>query len=98
MVKLTYTQLLEGFSFTGTYLYSVKADAEGIAAMLGLSGAFPMQTDEGLFWMPGHDYDELMARIFAHWTVPDQATIPQTFPQEKLSFTGFLDTQQRNNQ
>lgn len=94
MVKSTYSRLLEGFSFAGTYLFSVKSDAEGIAAMLGLSGAFEIKTDEGLFWMPGHDYDELMARIYSTWTVPDPAPIPHTFPQENLTFTAFLDSKQ----
>ena len=94
MAKSTNTQLQEGFSFAGTYLYHVKADAEGTAAMLGLKGAFPMQTDEGLFWMPGQNYDELMARIYSTWTVPDQATQPHTFPQNSLSFLAYLDNQQ----
>lgn len=83
MANKKYARLQEGFSFAGTYLYHVKADAEGTAAMLGLEGAFPIQSDEGLFWMPGHNYDELMKRIFSTWTVPDQAKVPQTSPQEK---------------
>lgn len=95
MAKSTHTRLLEGFSFAGTYLFSVKADAEGIAAMLGLIGAFPMQTDEGLFWMPGQNYDELMSRIYSTWTVPNQATVPHTFPQTE-SFLSFIDTRQEN--
>jgi hypothetical protein len=78
-------QLLEGFSFAGTFLFSQKTDAEGIAAMLGLQGAFPMQTDEGVFWMPGHNYDELMARIYSDWVIPDKATVPQAHPQEPLA-------------
>ena len=94
MSKVKQTRLLEGFSFAGTYLFHVKADAEGIAAMLGLTGAFPMQTDEGLFWMPGQNYDELMARIFSTWTVPDQAIVPQTFPQESLSFHRYINGMQ----
>ena len=93
MAKTT-KELIEGFSFAGTFLFSQKADAEGVAAMLGLQGAFPMQTDEGLFWMPGHSYDELMKRIYSEWTVPDHATVPQAHPQEPqktLSFLAYLD-------
>ena len=83
----------EGFSLAGTFLFSQRADAEGIAAMLGLGGAFPMQTDEGLFWMPGSSYDELMSRIYSDWVLPNQATVPKAHPQEpsKLTFLGFLD-------
>jgi hypothetical protein len=93
MAKTT-KELLEGFSFAGTFLFSQKADAEGVAAMLGLRGAFPMQTDEGLFWMPGASYDELMDRIYSEWTLPDQATVPQAHPQEPqktLPFLAYLD-------
>ena len=93
MAKTT-KELIEGFSFAGTFLFSQKADAEGVAAMLGLQGAFPMQTDEGLFWMPGHSYDELMKRIYSEWTVPDQANVLQAHPQEPqktLSFLAYLD-------
>lgn len=93
MAKTT-KELQEGFSFAGTFLFSQKADAEGVAAMLGLQGAFPMQTDEGLFWMPGKSYDELMHRIYSDWTLPDQATVPQAHPQEPqkiLPFLAFLD-------
>lgn len=90
----TTKELLEGFSFAGTFLFSQKADAEGVAAMLGLRGAFPMQTDEGLFWMPGSSYNELMERIYSEWTLPDQATVPQAHPQEPpktLPFLAYLD-------
>ena len=93
MAKTT-KELIEGFSFAGTFLYSQKADAEGVAAMLGLQGAFPMQTDEGLFWMPGHSYDELMSRIYSEWTLPDKATVPQAHsqePQKTLPFLAYLD-------
>ena len=91
MAKTT-KELAEGFSFAGTFLFSQQADAEGVAAMLGLQGAFPMTTDEGLFWMPGTSYDELMKRIYSDWTVPDHATVPQAHPQEpdRLTFLGFL--------
>ena len=61
--------------------------------MLGLEGAFPISTDEGLFYLPGQNYDQLMDRIYSTWTVPDQATVPQTFPQTK-SFSSFVDTHQ----
>jgi len=88
-------ELKEGFSLAGTFLYSQKADAEGVAAMLGLQGSFPMQTDEGLFWMPGQSYDELMNHIYSDWVLPDQATVPQAHPQTKLSFQAFLDTDRR---
>ena len=84
-------RLVEGFSFAGTYLYSVKSDAEGVASMLGLSGAFPIHTDEGDFWMPGNNYDQLMNRIYASWTVPDQATVPQTHSQPVLPFLAYLE-------
>lgn len=92
MAKTT-SKLAEGFSFAGTFLYSQKADAEGVAAILGLEGAFPMQTDEGLFWMPGSSYDELMKRIYSDWVVPDKATVPLAHPQEpsRLTFLAFLD-------
>lgn len=93
MAKTT-KELIEGFSFAGTFLFSQKADAEGIAAMLGLQGAFPMQTDEGLFWMPGSSYDELMDRIYSEWTLPDKAQVPQAHPQETqkiLPFLAYLD-------
>jgi hypothetical protein len=92
MAKTT-NELNEGFSLAGTFLFSQKADAEGVAAMLGLSGAFPMQTDEGLFWMPGQNYDELMKRIFSDWVLPDKATVPQAHPQEpqRLTFLAYLD-------
>jgi hypothetical protein len=83
MAKTT-KQLVEGFSLAGTFLFSQQADAEGVAAMLGLTGAFPMQTDEGLFWMPGHSYEELMKRIYSDWVVPDKATVPQAFPQTPI--------------
>jgi hypothetical protein len=91
----TTNQLAEGFSFAGTFLFSQKADAEGIAAMLGLQGAFPMQTDEGLFWMPGTSYDELLQRIYSDWTLPDKATVPLAHPQDpnRLTFLAYLDTQ-----
>ena len=65
--------------------------------MLGLTGAFPMQTDEGLFWMPGRSYEELMNRIYSTWTVPDQAKIPQTHPQDHLSFLSFIDREGEHN-
>lgn len=92
MAKTT-IELAEGFSLAGTFLFSQKADAEGIAAMLGLQGAFPMQTDEGLFWMPGQSHDELVRRINSDWIVPDQATIPLAHPQDtsRMSFLAFLD-------
>ena len=89
MAKTT-KELIEGFSFAGTFLFSQKADAEGVAAMLGLQGAFPMQTDEGLFWMPGQTYDELMYRIYSDWVLPDQATIPQA-NQQPSSISGVMD-------
>jgi hypothetical protein len=92
MAKTT-KEIIEGFSFAGTFLFSQKADAEGVAAMLGLQGAFPMQTDEGLFWMPGKSYDELMNRIYSEWTVPDQATVPQAHSQKTLSFLAYLDNE-----
>lgn len=95
MAKTT-NELIEGFSFAGTFLFSQKADAEGVAAMLGLKGAFPMQTDEGLFWMPGGSYNELVERIYSDWTLPDQATIPQAHPQETkkiLPFLAYLDSE-----
>jgi hypothetical protein len=97
MAKLTYHQLQDGYSFSGTYLYSQKADAEGIAALLGLSGAFPFETDEGKFWMPGQSYDELMKRIYSTWTVPDAAPVPQAHPQNPslLTFKAYLDTHRR---
>ena len=92
MVKTT-SELTEGFSLAGTYLYSQKADAEGMAAMLGLHGAFPMQTDEGLFWMPGTSHDELMKRIYSTWTVPEKAPVPLAYPQPSIMpFLAFLDT------
>jgi len=93
MARATYKQLLEGFSFAGTFLYSQQADAEGIAAMLGLHGAFPLQTDEGPMWMPGNNYDEFMERLYSTWTVPDQSPVPQAHPQDSgvISFRGFLD-------
>jgi len=86
----TTKDLLEGFSFAGTFLFSQRADAEGVAAMLGLKGAFPMQTDEGLFWMPGSSYKELMDRIYSDWTVPVKATVPQAHPQEPQKVLPFL--------
>jgi hypothetical protein len=86
--------LIEASSFAGTYLFFNKKDAEGVAAMLGLTGTFEIETDEGKFFMPGHDYDELMTRLYSTWTVPNQATIPQTHPQEKLGFLGFLHNKQ----
>lgn len=87
-------RLLEGFSFAGTFLFSQKADADGIAAMLGLRGSFYINTDEGGFWMPGTSYDELMKRIYSDWTIPDKATVPQAHPQEpsRLTFLAYLDT------
>lgn len=87
--------LLEGFSLAGTFLFSQKADAEGVAAMLGLTGAFPMQTDEGLFWMPGKSYDELMKRIYSDWIIPSKANVPQTHPQEpsKLTFLAYTQNE-----
>lgn len=91
MAKTT-KELAEGFSFAGTFLYSQKADAEGVAALLGLHGAFPMQTDEGLFWMPGQSYDELVKRINSDWVLPDKATVPQAHPQKHLGFLAYLDT------
>ena len=97
MVIKTTSDLIEGFSFAGTFLFSQKADAEGIAAMLGLVGAFPMQTDEGLFWMPGKSYEELMKRIYSDWTLPDQSPIPQAHPQECLSFQSFIDSEGEHN-
>lgn len=92
----TTEQLLEGFSLAGTFMFSQQADAEGVAAMLGLSGAFPMETDEGLFWMPGKSYDELTKRIFSNWILPDKAPVPQTFSQSTevsetlMNFTSFI--------
>lgn len=93
MSKKTTKDLIEGFSFAGTFLFSQKADAEGVAAMLGLKGAFPLQTDEGLFWSPGKSYEELINRIYSEWTVPLQATVPQAHqqePQKTLSFLAHL--------
>jgi hypothetical protein len=90
----TQKQFLEGFSFAGTFLFSQKADADGIAAMLGLKGSFYIDTDEGGFWMPGSSYDELMDRIYSEWTLPDQAQVPQAHPQETpkiLPFLAYLD-------
>lgn len=83
--------LAEGFSLAGTFLFSKKLDAEGVAAMLGIQGAFPMQTDEGVFWMPGKSYDELMNRIYSDWILPDKATVPLAHPQDtRQSFINFV--------
>jgi hypothetical protein len=89
----TTKELLEASSFAGTFLFFNKKDAEGVAAMLGLEGAFPIQADDSItYWMPGKSYDELMNRIFSEWTLPDQATVPQAHPQEKtLPFLAYLD-------
>lgn len=91
MAKKTTKELSEGFSFAGTFLFSQKADAEGVASMLGLVGAFPIQLDdEGMFWMPGTSYEELMNRIYSDWVIPDQATIPQAHPQTISPFSSFV--------
>ena len=81
MSMKTLASLEEGFSLAGTFLFSQKSDAEGVAAMLGLTGAFPLETDEGLFWSPGRSYEELMQRIFSDWVLPNKAQAPQAFPQ-----------------
>jgi hypothetical protein len=95
MAKTT-NELIEGFSFAGTFLFSQKNDAEGIAAMLGLKGAFPIETDEGLFWSPGKNYTELMDRIYSDWILPDKAPVPQAHPQESvMTFSSFIDKDRR---
>ena len=87
MAKTT-NNLLEGYSLAGTFLFSQKADAEGVAIMLGLEGAFPIQNDEGNFWMPGSSYEELMSRVYRSWVIPDQAEVPKT-PKKPDSFSKF---------
>jgi hypothetical protein len=92
MAKLTYPQLKEGFSLSGTFLYSQQADAEGVAAMLGLQGTFHVVTDDGDYWMPGRDYAELVKRINSDLIQPDQAPIPKAHPvtERILQFKTYL--------
>ncbi len=92
----TIDELVEGFSFAGTFLFSQQADAQGVAAMLGLTGAFPLSTDEGIFWSPGQSYDELMKRIYSDWVIPDKATVPQAFPQTSDKFMTFKNFTQQD--
>ena len=95
MVKHTTSELLEGFSLAGTFLFAQKADAECVSEVLGITGAFPMQTDEGLYWMPGQSYDELMERIYSDWMLPTSNSNPQAHPHTRLTFIAFLDTEGR---
>lgn len=86
------TNLVECFNFVGTFLFQQKADAESTATILGLHGAFPIQTDEGVFWMPGQSYDTLMECVNVDWIVSDKATVLQAPPQKsKLTFLAYLN-------
>jgi len=91
MVQATYNQLVKGFSFAGTFLYSDKPAAEDIAEMLGLSGAFLIETDDGPQWMPGRDYSQFMSRLNETWTDRILSHCPKTT--RTLSFLSYLDTQ-----
>jgi len=85
MPKASYNQLVEGFGVAGSFLYRSLPDAESISRMLGLSGTFAIQTDDGAFWMPGRSYDEFMDRLYSF-------SPPYTQPDGVKSFRAYLDT------
>jgi hypothetical protein len=63
-MKSPHRALYEGIQLAGTHLYNRPEEAVAVAQSLGLDGAHEIHNDEGIWWMPGHNTEEFIQRLY----------------------------------